>query len=118
MGADVTVIKQEDWPSHWPTVETLTNLRGIGQSSNPRQSSNYLTWRDKENNSGLINPFVIPHLPVNLQGRNLLYQRKVIMCRPNEDIAVQMLAQGYSPGKGLGKQENWATTYLSHRPEG
>lgn len=86
-GANVTVIKQGDWPSRWPTVETLTNLRGIGQSSNLRQSSKYLTWRDKENNSGLIKPFVIPHLPVNLLGRNLLYQRKVIMCRPSKDIA-------------------------------
>lgn len=67
-GANVTVIKQGDWPSRWPTVETITNLRGIGLSINPRQSSKYLTWRDKENNSGLIKPFVIPHLPVNLWG--------------------------------------------------
>lgn len=43
---------------------------------------------------------------------------KVIMCRPNEVIAAQMLAQGHSPSKELGKQENGATTYLSHRPEG
>lgn len=117
-GANVTVIKQGDWPSHWPTVETITNLRGIDQSMNPRQSSKYLTWRDKENNSGLIKPFVIPHLPVNSWGRGLLSPMKVIMCRPNEEIAAQMLAQGHSPSKELGKRENCATTYLSHRPEG
>ena len=104
-GADVTIIKQEDWPSHWPTTETLTNLRGIGQSSNPRQSSKYLTWKDKENNSGLIKPFVIPQLPVNLWGQDLLSQMK-IMCSPNDIVTAQMLAQGYSPRKGLGKREN------------
>ncbi|QTI96651.1 pro, partial [Prosimian retrovirus 1] len=105
-GADVTIIKQEDWPAQWPTSDTLTNLRGIGQSQNPKQSSKYLTWRDKEGNSGLIKPFVIPHLPVNLWGRDLLTQMGVIMCSPNNVVTAQMLAQGYSPGKGLGKQEN------------
>ena len=105
-GADVTIIKQEDWPSHWPTTETLTHLRGIGQSSNPKQSSKYLTWTDKENNSGLIKPFVIPYLPVNLWGRDLLSQMKIIMCSPNDIVTAQMLTQGYTPGKGLGKGEN------------
>ena len=105
-GADVTIIKQEDWPSHWSTTETLTHLRGIGQSSNPKQSSKYLTWTDKENNSGLIKPFVIPYLPVNLWGRDLLSQMKIIMCSPNDIVTAQMLTQGYTPGKGLGKGEN------------
>ena len=105
-GADVTIIKQQDWPSSWPTSETLTNLRGIGQSNNPRQSSKYLTWRDQESNSGLIKPFVIPDLPVNLWGRDLLSQMRVMMCSPNDIVTAQMLAQGYHPGKGLGKRED------------
>lgn len=105
-GADVTIIKQEDWPLDWPTTDTLTNLRGIGQSNNPKQSSKYLTWSDKEGNSGLIKPFVIPNLPVNLWGRDLLSQMKIMMCSPNEVVTAQMLAQGYAPGKGLGKKEN------------
>ncbi|ADC33200.1 protease, partial [Simian retrovirus 4] len=105
-GADVTIIKQEDWPAHWPTTETMTNLRGIGQSNNPKQSSKYLTWKDKENNSGLIKPFIIPNLPVNLWGRDLLSQMKLMMCSPNDIVTAQMLAQGYCPGKGLGKKEN------------
>lgn len=105
-GADVTIIKLEDWPPNWPITDTLTNLRGIGQSNNPKQSSKYLTWRDKENNSGLIKPFVIPNLPVNLWGRDLLSQMKIMMCSPNDIVTAQMLAQGYSPGKGLGKKEN------------
>lgn len=33
----------------------------------------------------------------------------VIMCCPNEVIAAQMLAQGHSPSKELGKRENCAT---------
>ena len=104
-GADVTIIKQEDWPSHWPTTETLTHLRGIGQSSNPKQSSKYLTWTDKENNSGLIKPFIIPHLPVNLWGRDLLSQMKIIMCSPNDIVTAQMLTQGYTPVKVLEKRK-------------
>lgn len=105
-GADVTIIRQEDWPPSWPTSETMTNLRGIGQSNNPRQSSKYLAWREKENNSGLIKPFIIPQLPVNLWGRDLLSQMKIMMCSPNDIVTAQMLAQGYSPGKGLGKKED------------
>ncbi|XP_075413432.1 endogenous retrovirus group K member 6 Pro protein-like [Tenrec ecaudatus] len=105
-GADVTIIKQEDWPSNWPTSETLTSLRGIGQSSNPKQSSKYITWKDEENNSGLIKPFIIPQLLVNLWGRDLLSQMKIIMCSPTDIVTAQMLAQGYSPGKGLGKGED------------
>nr|6S1V_A Chain A, Gag-Pro-Pol polyprotein [Mason-Pfizer monkey virus]6S1V_B Chain B, Gag-Pro-Pol polyprotein [Mason-Pfizer monkey virus]6S1W_A Chain A, Gag-Pro-Pol polyprotein [Mason-Pfizer monkey virus]6S1W_B Chain B, Gag-Pro-Pol polyprotein [Mason-Pfizer monkey virus] len=85
-GADVTIIKLEDWPPNWPITDTLTNLRGIGQSNNPKQSSKYLTWRDKENNSGLIKPFVIPNLPVNLWGRDLLSQMKIMMCSPNDIV--------------------------------
>ena len=62
--------------------------------------------RDKENNTGLIKPYIIPHLPVNLWGRDLLSQMKVIMCSPNETVAARMLSQGYKPGKGLGKAKN------------
>lgn len=101
-GADVSIIRSEDWSSHWPTSETLTNLRGIGQSNNPRQSSKYLVWKNREGNSGLIKPFIIPQLPVSLWGRDLLSQMKVMMCSPNEVVTAQMLAQGFSPGKGQG----------------
>ena len=31
---------------------------------------------------------------------------KIIMCSPNDIVTAQMLTQGYTPGKGLGKGEN------------
>lgn len=62
--------------------------------------------KDKGNNSGLIKPYIIPQLSVNLWGRDLLSQMKFIMCSPSDVVTAQMLAQGYSPGKGLRKAEN------------
>ena len=46
-GANVTIIKQSDCPSTWPLTPTLKNLRVIGQSQNPQQSSKVLKWKDK-----------------------------------------------------------------------
>lgn len=58
--ADVTIIKKDDWPQSWPLEDSLTHLKGIGQSNNPKRSTKLLSWRDKEGNSGTIQPFVIP----------------------------------------------------------
>nr|UGO47156.1 MAG: protease [Retroviridae sp.] len=102
-GADSTVISQASWPSSWPLHASLTHLQGIGQSRNTLQSSQLLNWEDEEGNTGFIQPFVVPGLPVNLWGRDILSQMKVIMCSPNEVVTQQMLSQGYLPGQGLGK---------------
>ena len=82
---------------------SLTHLQGIGQSKNTLQSSQLLTWEDSEGNTGSTQPFVVPGLPVNLWGRDILSQMKVLMCSLNEVIAQQMLSQSYLPGQGLGK---------------
>lgn len=34
-GADVTIIKKEDWPLTWPLETSMTHLQGIGQSKKP-----------------------------------------------------------------------------------
>ena len=47
---------------------------------------------------------MIPDLPVNLSGRDILSQMNVFMCNPNEAVTKQMLVQGFLPGQGLGKQ--------------
>lgn len=36
-GADVTVIKKDDWPQSWRLEDSLTHLKGIGQSNNPKE---------------------------------------------------------------------------------
>jgi hypothetical protein len=35
-GADVTIIRGQDWPSAWPLSDTLTHLQGIGYANNPK----------------------------------------------------------------------------------
>lgn len=102
-GADATVIASHLWPASWPTTVTSTHLRGIGQSTNPRQSTKLLSWTDNEGNAGHIQPYIIPGLPVNLWGRDILSQLKLIMCSPNEIVTQQMLHQGFLLGQGLGK---------------
>ena len=92
-GADVTIIRGQDWPSTWPLSDTLTHLQGIGYANNPKQSSKLLTWRDEEGNSGQIQPYVMSNLPVTLWGRDLLSQMGIIMCSPNEAVTKQMPRQ-------------------------
>lgn len=80
-------------------------MKGIGQSQNTLQSSKALQWRDKEGNSGIVTPFVVDGLPINLWGRDILTQMGVIMMSPNEAVTKMMLKTGYLPGRGLGKEE-------------
>lgn len=103
-GADATVLSSKYWPKAWPVDSTATHLQGIGQTQSTLQSSKLLTWKDKEGNSGTIQPFIVPGLPVNLWGRDILKQMGVIMLSPNEVVTKQMLNMGFLPGKGLGKE--------------
>lgn len=115
-GADITIIKKEDWPKAWPVEVTLTHLKGIGQSCNPERSSKTLTWKDKDGNQGIIQPYIIPGLPINLWGRDLLSQMSLIICSPNEVVTAQMLNSGFLPGKGLGKNENGTREPITVQP--
>ena len=96
-GADVTIIRGQDWPSAWPLSDTLTHLQGIGYANNPKRSSKLLTWRDEEGKSGQIQPVI-------LWRRDLLSQMGVIICSPDEAVTKQMLRQEFLPGHGLGKK--------------
>ena len=42
-GADVTIIRGQDWPSTWPLSDMLTHLQGIGYANNPKQRCKLLT---------------------------------------------------------------------------
>ena len=50
-----------------------------------------------------MTPFVVPELPVNLWGCDILTQMNVIRCSPNEVVTKQMFKQGFLPGKRMGK---------------
>lgn len=65
-GADASVMSDKDWPPSWTLMPTLTHLKGIGQTSNPQQSSKVLTWTDEAGSSGTVQPYVVLSLPVNL----------------------------------------------------
>lgn len=115
-GADATVISDKYWPPAWPSRASYTHLQGIGQSTNPRQSSKILSWKDEEGNTGRVQPYIISGIPINLWGRDILSQLKLIMCSPNETITQQMLNQGYLPGQGLGKHNQGIKKPLSIKP--
>lgn len=114
-GADVSVIAEQHWPATWPTRVTATQLQGLGIANAPRQSSQMLTWRDEEGHEGEIQPYVVPHLPINLWGRDILATMGALICSPNEVVTKQMLAQGYRSSQGLGKTGS-PQTPLEARP--
>lgn len=116
-GADSTVISQGAWPSSWPSHPTLTQLQGIGQTTNTLQSAQLLTWEDFEGNTGHVRPFIVPGLPVNLWGRDILSQMGVLIFSPSETITQQMLNQGFIPGKGLGKFNQGSPRPVSMTPK-
>ena len=103
-GADVRIIRGEDWPSNWPLTDSLTHLQGIGYASHPKHSSKLLTWRDGDGKSGKIQPYVMSNLPVTLWGRDLLSQMGVVMYSYNEMVTKQTFRQGPLTGHGLKKE--------------
>ena len=102
-GADTSVITASQWPSKWPKTETITQLQGIGQTRNPEQSSNELHWKDEEGHEGTFKPYIIPHLPVNLWGRDIMSRMGVYLYSPSTAVTNQMFQQGLLPNHGLGK---------------
>lgn len=115
-GADVSVIAEEHWPQHWPKQEACSTLRGIGQSQNPQQSSGLLHWNDLEGHEGDFQPFILPHLPVNLWGRDVMQQMGVYMFAPNQVISDMMMNQGLLPQQGLGKGNQGITCPIVSTP--
>lgn len=55
-GADVSVTSSRHCPTTWPTKEVMTDLQGIGMAQGSLQSSQMLTWSDKEGHSGTFQP--------------------------------------------------------------
>lgn len=101
-GADVSVISQKHWPDEWPKQVVISTLQGIGQSHNPEQSSTFLKWRDEEGHEGHFQPYVLPGLPVNLWGRDVMMNMGVYLYSPDKKISNQLLDQGLLPHQGLG----------------
>ena len=64
-------------------------------------SSSPVDWRNKEGKSGTLRPYVLPGLPVNLWGWDILSQMDLLLI--DAKVLDMLLAAGYSSGKGLGK---------------
>lgn len=101
-GADVSVITEDQWPKAWPKQATVTQLQGIGQSQSPNQSSDLLLWRDPEGHEGTFQPYIVPGLPVNLWGRDVMSKMGVYIYSPSPQVTQQMFDQGMLPKLGLG----------------
>ncbi|XP_058146321.1 endogenous retrovirus group K member 7 Pro protein-like [Dasypus novemcinctus] len=98
-------------------MAAATHLQGIGESANPLQSSRALNWEDDEGNKGMVVPFILPNLPVNLWGRDILAQMKVFMCSSNSAVTAQMLNMDFLPGKGLGRHNQGIAQPISVKPK-
>ena len=64
-------------------------------------SSSPLHWRTKEGKSGTVRPYVLPGLPVNLWGGDILSKMDLLLI--DAKGLDMLLAAGYSPRKRLGK---------------
>lgn len=115
-GADVSCISAQHWPSSWPMQSTSTSLQGIGQSHAPQQSSNLLSWQDDDGHQGTFQPYIIPGLPVNLWGRDIMSNMGVYLYSPSVQVTQQMFDQGLLPRKGLGSAGQGRQEPISPNP--
>lgn len=88
-------------------------MHGLGIASNPDRSATLLNWRDDEGHQGLVQPYILDHLPVNLWGRDVMegMDLKLTLDIPFSSLQANtiMLAQGHIWGKGLGNNQQGIT---------
>lgn len=111
-GADISVFTVEQWPVAWPKQPTMTQLQGIGQSQSPEQSSNILSWKDAEGHNGTFQPYIVPGLPVNPWGRDVMKEMGMYLYSPRESVTQQMFGQGLLPNQGLGTRGQGNTSSI------
>ena len=66
-GADISCIAGRDWPNSWPTKTTANEPVGLGKAPSVVKSSQ-ISWREKEGQQGIFQPYVISSLPFTLWG--------------------------------------------------
>lgn len=66
-----------------------------------------------------MQPYIVPGLPVNLWGRDVMSQMGIYLFSPSEQVSQQMFDQGLLPLSGLGKrgQGRVEPIFPEHRPE-
>ena len=68
---------------------------------------------DNEGHQGTFCPYVVPALPVNLWGRDVMANTGVYLYSPNSTVTNQLLSQGLLPNQGLGIQNQGSLQPLS-----
>lgn len=99
--ADVPVIASDYWTAASPKQPSVTRLQGIGQRQSLEQSSDILHWKDAEGHKETFQPYIVPGLPVNLWGRDVMSRMGVYLYSPSAPVAQQMFHQGFLPTQGL-----------------
>ncbi|XP_037382548.1 endogenous retrovirus group K member 19 Pro protein-like [Talpa occidentalis] len=113
MGADTSIIAFKHWPSSWPLQEVHTTLQGLGSTKNPQRSSAVLSWTHEEGHSGQFQPYVLPNIPMNLWGKDVLSAMGALLVVGSQ-VTQMMINSGYTLGKGLGKSEQGPTSFDLH----
>lgn len=115
-GADVSVIAEKHWPTHWPKQKAISTLQGIGQATSPEQSAAMLKWVDSEGHQGEFQPYILPELPVNLWGRDIMKNMGVYLHSPNQKVSNLIMDQGMLPHQGLGVNSQGITEPIQPNP--
>lgn len=123
IGVDLSVIALKDWPSQWPLRSTTTPIKGVGNTSAPKISSNHLPWQTSEGHHGTFQPFILD-IDLYLWDRDILADMGPVLETPpipkelQSPIVIQMMHKmGYETGKGLGKTLQGPIEPLSITPK-
>lgn len=91
-GADTTHMSPYQWPPSWPAVSTTDSVSGVvEQARKVLQNTRGLTWEDKDGDKGTMKPYILPALPVNLWGQNVLEQMEVYIIKCKNKAAIQQM---------------------------
>lgn len=72
-GADVSIIKSNEWPSDWPTISPTSTLIRVGGMQQTRQSSDLRLVLGPDGQTAQVAPFVAS-MPCTSWGRDVLGQ--------------------------------------------
>lgn len=105
-GTDTTCFS----PIDWPTASSFDNVSGVvGSVKKVLISANKLVWQDEDGDT-----LVIPDLPINLWGRDIMEQMGVYVIKCKKSALIQQISR-YTPTKGLRKKLQGITHPINPR---
>lgn len=78
-GADISIISTENWPQHWPTVETSTTISGVGGMTFARRSPPLQWTLGDKTVECTVSILPLPDGVHALVGRDILAQMGVVL---------------------------------------